>query len=81
MACGTPVIALNTTSIPEVTGDAALLISPNTEAPSLADEIFHLASNERKKADLVHKGLVRAKSFSWQLTADKTLDTYSKLVP
>ena len=70
MNCGTPVIASNLTSIPEVVGDAGILINPyDIEDISLA--IGNLLSSEKLRSELSSKALLRAKQFSWQNTARK----------
>jgi len=78
MNCGTPVIASNLTSIPEVVGDAGILINPyNIEDISLA--IGNLLSNEKLRSELSAKALARAKQFSWQNTAGRTLKVYESI--
>lgn len=72
MACGTPVVASNTTSIPEVAGKAAILIDPlNCEEISAAMEL--IISDATRRDFLRASGLDRVKSFSWQITAKETL--------
>ena len=68
MNCGTPVIASNLTSIPEVVGDAGILINPY-DTSGMALTIGNLLCNEKLKTELSAKGLIRAKQFSWQNTA------------
>lgn len=67
MACGTPVVASNRTSIPEVTGDAALLIDP-TDPLSLLEALQKIIDPAFRSA-LVDKGIKRAREFSWDRTA------------
>ncbi len=75
MACGVPVITSNTSSMPEVSGDAAVLVDPfNPE--DIANALINLLGNETLKKELVLKGIERAKAFSWQNNALKTLDIY-----
>ncbi|MBV9169166.1 MAG: glycosyltransferase family 4 protein [Chloroflexi bacterium] len=75
MACGTPVVCSNTTSLPEVAGNAALLINPN-DAQSLCDAIESVMCDS-KLADLLrHRGRQRASEFSWESTAQQTLNVY-----
>jgi glycosyltransferase involved in cell wall biosynthesis len=69
MACGTPVIASNRTSLPEVTGDAGLLIDPTD--PEALLRALEQVNDERVRIELVHRGLDRAKSFSWERTATR----------
>jgi glycosyltransferase involved in cell wall biosynthesis len=68
MACGTPVVASNRTSVPEVVGDAALLIDP-TDPASLIEALNSL-NNPAVRSDLVARGLKRAQEFSWERTAE-----------
>jgi glycosyltransferase involved in cell wall biosynthesis len=71
MACGTPVIASNRPAIPEVVGDAALLIDP-TKPESLL-EALRKVTQESIREELIAKGLERARLFSWQRSADLML--------
>lgn len=68
MACGTPVVASRTSSLPEVVGDAALLVDPE-DTGAIADAIRRLFGDERMRNDLRERGLIRAKLFSWERTA------------
>jgi len=78
MNCGTPVIASNLTSIPEVVGDAGILINPY-DISELSLAIGNLLSNENLREELSHKGLKRAEEFSWQSTAQNTLKVYENV--
>ena len=76
MACGTPVVTTTAGALPEVAGDAAILVEPG-DAPTLAAGIEQaLADRER----LVAAGLARARLFSWTTTARKTLEVYRELL-
>jgi mannosyltransferase len=78
MNCGCPVIASNTSSIPEVVGDAGILINPeDIEAMAAALEVL-LDDNTRHK--YIGRGLARAKLFTWERTAQKHIDIYQSLV-
>jgi glycosyltransferase involved in cell wall biosynthesis len=68
MSCGTPVIASNRTAIPEVVGDAALLIDPTN--PESLLEALRTVNDESIRELLVAKGLERAQLFSWERSAD-----------
>lgn len=72
MSCGTATISSNKGSIPEFASGATLLVDSNT-SKSLANAMTELLSNEEKKVELGNKGLERAKSISWQHTAEKTM--------
>ena len=78
MSCGTPVIASNLTSIPEVVGDSGILINPY-DISEMSIAIGDLLSNESLKTDLSSKALIRAKNFSWQNTAFSTLKVYEHI--
>ncbi|GGO19996.1 mannosyltransferase [Deinococcus humi] len=71
MACGTPVITSNTTSLPEVVGDAALLINPYLEV-SLLQAMQQITEQPQLRAELSARGLERSKLFSWDRTATET---------
>ncbi len=72
MACGTPVVAANTSSIPEVVGDAGLLVDPRDE-DAIADAILRLLTDEPLQRELIARGLTRAACFSWERTARQVL--------
>ncbi|MBE9116455.1 glycosyltransferase family 4 protein [Lusitaniella coriacea LEGE 07157] len=75
MTLGAPVITSNTSSLPEVAGDAALLINPHNPI-ELADAIFRVIQDSHLRQMLIQKGKERAKSFSWEKTAKATLNAY-----
>jgi glycosyltransferase involved in cell wall biosynthesis len=79
MACGTPVVCSNTTSLPEIAADAALLIDP-ADATALAEAIAVLFQDETRWAHCREAGIERAAQFSWQHTADKTAEVYAQMV-
>jgi glycosyltransferase involved in cell wall biosynthesis len=68
MACGTPVITANRASLPEVAGDAALVVDPEDTA-ALADAIARIFTDERLAKELRERGLARVDQFSWEKTA------------
>src|SRR6185503_11785173 len=72
MACGTPVICANTSSLPEVAGDAALLVDP-TDTAALAAAIDRVLADPALCAELAAKGRAQAQKFSWERTAAETL--------
>ncbi len=75
MACGCPVIASNKSSIPEVVGDAGILIEPNEE--NLFDSMFNLLNDKNLRINLAKKGMERANEFSLEKEYKKTLMIYS----
>jgi len=79
MACGVPVITSNTSSLPEVVGDAAILVEP-TDYARLALEMEKVLRDGTIHATLREKGLQRAKLFSSQRTAEQTLEVFRKTV-
>lgn len=78
MSCGTPVISSNVSSIPEVVGDAGILINPN-DTEELSNAIMRILNDENLKRQLISRGLQQAKKFSWEKTAKETLDVYNKI--
>jgi len=78
MSCGTPVITSNTTSIPEVTGNSALLIDPQN-IDMLSEKLYKVLTSDLIKKDLSNKGLKRSLEFSWIKTAQDTLEVYEKI--
>jgi len=78
MACGCPVIVSNRGSLPEVVGDAALLIDPESE-DSIVAAIRALESSPTLRADLARRGMEQVKQFSWKTAAAKTLELYQEV--
>ncbi len=72
MACGTPVVVGNTSAMPEVVGDAGLLVDP-TDTSALADAISCLLTQDRVRKELIGRGLARAATFSWERAARQVL--------
>lgn len=77
MACGTPVVASNASSLPEVVGDAGLLVEP-TDAEELAQAMQRVLSDDDLRDSLRRKGLERAKKFSWPRAARETARAYDR---
>lgn len=75
MACGVPVVAARRASIPEVCGDAAILVEPNVE--SLAEGV---RAALEQRSSWVERGFERASQFSWRATAEKTRRIYQELL-
>ncbi|WP_426348874.1 glycosyltransferase family 4 protein [Alloiococcus sp. CFN-8] len=78
MACGTPVIASNTTSIPEILEESAVLINPQ-DIDTLGEAIYSLSEDKKYRSTLIEMGLKRAATFSWYKTATNTLKAYNSI--
>lgn len=78
MACGAPVVALNSSSIPEVIGDAGILIDPVDVDNALVRVLEDLLNDPPRRQVLRERGLERAKQFSWQKAAVETLKVYEE---
>ncbi len=76
MASGTPVVTSNVSSLPEVAGDAAVLVDPYDPA-AIADGIYRVLTDEPLRADLRRKGLARARQFSWEDSARRVRAIYT----
>jgi glycosyltransferase involved in cell wall biosynthesis len=77
MACGTPVLASNAGSLPEIVGDAARLVDP-LDVATLSREMERLWREPGLRAELRERGLARAARFSWRRAAEETLDVYRR---
>jgi glycosyltransferase involved in cell wall biosynthesis len=77
MACGTPVIAANTSSIPEVASDAALLVEAR-DTKGIAETMAQVLSDNKLASEMVQKGLKRNAMFSWEKCARETLMIYNR---
>lgn len=75
LACGTPVACANTSSLPEVAGEAAVLFDP-TQTASIADVLRQVLTDAGLRAALRRRGPVQAAKFSWECTARETLALY-----
>lgn len=80
MACGTPVITSNVSSLPEVANDAAILVSP-TDVETITTSILRLQQNVLSHQKLIEQGLARANIFTWKETAAQMAHIYEKTVP
>ena len=77
MACGTPVICSNASSLPEVVGGAAILFDP-TDTDALAQALHHVLVDEPRRRELALAGLERASLFSWEKAARETVEVYAE---
>jgi glycosyltransferase involved in cell wall biosynthesis len=79
MACGTPVVAAEASSLPEVVGDAAYLVPPN-DSRQLGGAIIAVLIQDDLHASLQNLGLARASNFSWERTARETYAVYERVL-
>jgi len=77
MGCGTPVVCSNRTSLPEVVGDAAIIVDPD-DTRALVDAIRRVLTDEALQTDLRARSLEHAKHFSWRKTAQETIAVYEE---
>ncbi|AIE74134.1 MULTISPECIES: glycosyltransferase family 1 protein [unclassified Synechocystis] len=78
MQCGTPVITSNTSSLPEVVGDAGIMIDPNDQ-DQLSQAMLNLINSSTLRYELSQKGLIRAKQFNWEKCAAQTVEIYHQI--
>jgi glycosyltransferase involved in cell wall biosynthesis len=79
MASGTPVIASNVSSLPEVVGDAALMIDPY-EPKAIAEAMYRVLTDAPLRADLRLRGLARAREFSWERSIKRVREIYDEVM-
>ena len=77
MACGTPVIISNTSSLPEVVGEAGILVDPDN-AEQIAEAMQRVLADNALRAEMRRRGLNRAREFSWQKAAQETVKVYEQ---
>lgn len=77
MQCGVPVITSNTSSLPEVMGDAGVLVDPN-DIDQISQAMINLVNDDDLREVCIRKGLKQAQKFSWKNCADKTIAGYRK---
>jgi glycosyltransferase involved in cell wall biosynthesis len=75
LACGTPVVASNRSSLPEVLGDAAVLVDPG-DTSAIADGMQRMLEDDSLRSRLSSMGPRRASAFSWRRMAEETLEVY-----
>jgi len=78
MACGCPVVTSNNSSLPEVVGDAAITVDP-CDVDALTNAMREVLTNDGLREAMIEKGLAQAKKFSWDKTAEKTLEVYERM--
>ncbi|MGA2149121.1 MAG: glycosyltransferase family 1 protein [Bryobacteraceae bacterium] len=79
MACGTPVVTSDAASLPEVVGEAGIMVSP-TDLAAIADALNRVLTDEVLRDCLVRKGLERVRGFSWDLTAQAVGRVYERVL-
>ena len=78
MACGTPVISSDRTSLPEIIGDAGLTVDPD-DLDALAHSIHRVVTDPTLREELIRKGLERARGFTWEDTAKETVKLFHQV--
>ncbi len=78
MASGTPVVTSNVSSLPEVAGDAAVLVDPY-DPKAIADGIYSILTDERLRREMVRKGIARAGQFSWEQSVRRIRQIYDEV--
>jgi glycosyltransferase involved in cell wall biosynthesis len=78
MAREVPVLTSNVSAMPEVAGDAALLVDP-TNVAAIGDGLKTLVDDEALRQQLVHKGLKRSSEFAWETAVEQTWELYAEL--
>jgi glycosyltransferase involved in cell wall biosynthesis len=79
MRCGVPIVASDTSSIPEVLGGAGLLVAP-LDVDGMTAAICEAVWNEQVRANLIERGRARARCFSWEASAKETLRVIEEAV-
>jgi len=79
MQCGVPVITSNTSSLPEVVGDAGIMVEPDDES-GLSQAILDVYSSPSIRDEMKKKSLLQSKKFSWERCSEKTIDVYKKAI-
>lgn len=79
MSCGTPVVCSNSSSLPEVVGDAAIQVSPE-DPLELAAALWMVIAEKEVRNELITRGLQRAQEFTWRRTAEQTLAIYADVL-
>lgn len=80
LACGTPILAARRGSIPEVIGEAGVLVDDPMDVEAIAIDILQLLSDRRRLAEMRRRGIARARTFSWEKTATETINLYNEVV-
>jgi glycosyltransferase involved in cell wall biosynthesis len=79
MECGAPLITSNVSSLPEIVGEAAIKVNPQS-AEEIRDAIYSVLTHRELREDLSAMGRKRAREFSWEDTARRTIDVLHEAV-
>lgn len=79
LACGVPVITTDTSSLPEIVAEAGVLI-PLDDEQALFEAMKSVLKDRKLRQDMIQKGLIQAKKFTWKRTAQKTLQVYRRVL-
>jgi len=79
LACGAPVVCSNTSSLPEVVGDAAVLVDPR-DVGEIAAATECVIGDPSRRAELRARGIAQAAQFSWERAARETLQVYGRVM-
>jgi len=79
MACGVPVVCSGTSSLPEVVGDAGVLVDPR-DVDAISESLRRVLEDRIFAADLAQKGVQRAAEFTWKRTAEQTINVYRRVL-
>ncbi len=77
MACGTPVLTADGSSLPEVTGDAAVLVDP-TSVEAIGEGLATLLASPERRRELAARGIARASRYRWSEVAERTVQVYHR---
>jgi len=78
MACGTPVVTSNRSALPEVVGDAGLLVDPY-DTDAISNALAELLESQARREELSRRGFVRAQRFTWHQVAEQTVKVYEEV--
>lgn len=79
MQCAVPIVVSNTSSLPEVVGDAGFLIDPNN-SHVLIETMHQLYTDKELRKEYAQKALERSKNFSWEKTAEQHIEIYKQIL-
>jgi glycosyltransferase involved in cell wall biosynthesis len=79
MACGTPVVTSTLSALPEVAGDAGLLVDPY-DADAICGGLAELLESQARREELSRRGLERARRFTWHQVAEQTVRVYKEIL-